>query len=110
MKKIIFAFILASFVLVGCKNEDKKETKTEVLASNPQEVSLAISGMTCEIGCARTIQSKLSKKEGVLNAQVVFTDSIATVKFDANKTNKKDLIAFVEGIGNGEMYKATEKK
>ena len=64
--------------------------------------------MTCEIGCAKTIQSKLSKKEGVLNAKVVFTDSIANIEFDANKTSKEDLIAFVEGIAGGELYKASE--
>ena len=73
-----------------------------------ENVSLAISGMTCEIGCAKTIQSKLSKKEGVLNAKVAFTDSIANIEFDANTTSKKDLIAFVSGIAGGELYKASE--
>ena len=88
---------IACFLITGCK----KEVKTE-------NVSLAISGMTCEIGCAKTIQSKLSKKEGVLNAKVVFTDSIANIEFDANKTSKKDLIAFVDGIAGGELYSASE--
>ena len=50
-----------------------------------ETVSLAISGMTCQIGCAKAIQSKLSKKEGVADVVVVFTDSIATITFDSNK-------------------------
>lgn len=103
-KKILFSFVIACFVLTGCKNDTKKET----LNANKQNVSLAISGMTCEIGCAKTIQSKLSKVEGVLEAKVVFTDSIANIEFDANKTSKKDLIAFVDGIAGGELYKASE--
>lgn len=103
-KKILFSFAIACFVLISCKNEAKKE----VLPVQKQNVSLAISGMTCEIGCAKTIQSKLSKKEGVLDAKVIFTDSIANIEFDANTTSKEDLVAFVNGIAGGDLYKATE--
>jgi mercuric ion binding protein len=112
IQKILFVLAFVSFLAVGCKNEVKKEEatqeqKTEVVA-DAKDLSLSISGMTCEIGCARKIASDLSKKEGVLEANVVFNDSIATIKYDANKTNKADLIAFVEGIGSGDMYKASE--
>ena len=100
IQKIIYALASACYVLTGCKQE-VKEVKTE-------NVSLAISGMTCEIGCAKTIQSKLSKKEGVLNAKVIFNDSIANIEFDANTTSKIDLIAFVSGIAGGKLYKASE--
>jgi len=98
-KKIFYAFAIALFVITACK--ENKTVKKE-------NIALAISGMTCEIGCAKTIQSKLSKKEGVLDAKVIFTDSIANIEFDANTTSKKDLIAFVEGIAGGELYKASE--
>ncbi len=100
-KKIVFAIAIACFIVTGCKKETPKEVKKE-------SVALAISGMTCEIGCAKTIQSKLSKKEGVLDAKVIFNDSIANIQFDANTTSKKDLIAFVDGIAGGEMYSASE--
>jgi mercuric ion binding protein len=103
-KKILFSIAFAFIILLGCKNDAKKGA----IPVNKQNVSLAISGMTCEIGCAKTIQSKLSKKEGVLNASVIFKDSVATVEFDTNKTSKKDLIAFVDGIAGGELYKASE--
>lgn len=96
-QKILYTIAIACFILVGCEKDVKKEN-----------VSLAISGMTCEIGCAKTIQSKLSKKEGVLDAKVIFNDSIANIEFDANTTSKKELIAFVDGIAGGELYKALE--
>ena len=76
IQKIVFSIAIASLMLIGCKNEIKKET----LPANTQNVTLSISGMTCEIGCAKTIQSKLSQKE---------------------------LIAFVEGIAGGDFYKAS---
>ncbi|MDG1396826.1 MAG: heavy metal-associated domain-containing protein [Polaribacter sp.] len=103
LKNIIYSVAIACFVLVGCKSEAKKEVVKE-------NVALAISGMTCEIGCAKTIQSKLLKKEGVLQAKVIFNDSIANIEFDANTTSKKDLIAFVEGIAGGDLYKASENE
>ena len=75
-----------------------------------ESVSIHISGMTCEIGCAKTIESKLSKKEGVASAEVVFTDSIAEVEFDRTKTSSEDLITFINGIAGGDSYVGTEVK
>ncbi|WGH74600.1 heavy-metal-associated domain-containing protein [Tenacibaculum tangerinum] len=108
-QKIVVALTLVSFLAVGCNNEAKKEEtpQNQEVAANIQEASFAISGMTCEIGCAKKIASDLNKKEGVLEANVVFNDSIANVKFDANKTNKAELMAFVDGIGDN-MYKTSK--
>ncbi len=66
--------------------------------------------MTCEIGCAKTIESKLAKKEGVAKATVAFTDSLATIQFDANKLSTEDLTSFINGIAGGDLYSATEVK
>ena len=108
-KKLIFTLLVACCTLTSCNSEKKTTTKTTTtLTADAQNISLAISGMTCEIGCAKTIESKLSKKEGVLDAKVIFSDSIATIKFDATKTSKTDLIAFIDGIAGGDLYKASE--
>lgn len=96
IQKIIFVLIIATLAFVSCKQEVKKE-----------ELAISISGMTCEIGCAKLIESKLNKQEGVLEAKVVFNDSIATIKYDGAKTNKASLISFVEGIA-GNLYTAKE--
>tara|TARA_Y100000034_G_scaffold105927_1_gene133912 strand:+ start:266052 stop:266465 length:414 start_codon:yes stop_codon:yes gene_type:complete len=101
MKNLTITLAIFSFLFISCNQNAPKEEKKA-------QVSLAISGMTCEIGCAKTIESKLSKKEGVLDAKVIFKDSIANIEFDANKTSKKDLIAFVDGIAGGDLYKAKE--
>ncbi len=111
IQKFIFAVVVACLVLTACKSEVKKEHKTEIAKdAKVKNLTMNISGMTCEIGCAKTIQSKLAKKDGVIDVEVVFRDSIATIKYDANKTNKADLIAFVDGIAGGELYKASENK
>ena len=106
IQKILFALAIVTLAFTGCKTESQEENQTETTMGT-KEVAINISGMTCEIGCAKTIESKLSKHEGVLEAKVIFNDSIATVKYDAAKTNKASLIAFVSGIAGG-MYNATE--
>jgi copper chaperone CopZ len=108
LQKLIFLATLLSFLAVGCKNKTEKTQEKEViLTTSTQNISLHISGMTCEIGCAKYIQSKLHKQAGVLNAKVIFTDSIANIEFEANDTSKSILIAFVNGLAGGEMYQAT---
>ena len=113
-KKAIFLLLaISATLIISCSINDEKgktkDLKSDVLQMAKMEtISLAISGMTCEIGCAKTIQSKLSKKEGVADAVVVFTDSIATITFDSNKTSTEDLSSFITGIAGGNLYTASE--
>ncbi len=109
VKSILFAIAILFVSFTSCKKEAEKTViNKEISIAKMETVSLNISGMTCEIGCAKTIQSKLSKKEGVASAKVVFTDSLATIQFDATKTSSEDLITFISGIAGGDSYKASE--
>ena len=113
-KKAIFLLLaISALLIISCSVNDEngktKDLKSDVPRMAKMEtVSLAISGMTCQIGCAKTIQSKLSKKEGVADAVVVFTDSIATITFDSNKTSAENLSSFITGIAGGNLYTASE--
>ena len=113
-KKAIFLLLaISALLIISCSVNDEngktKDLKSDVPRMAKMEtVSLAISGMTCQIGCAKTIQSKLSKKEGVADAVVVFTDSIATITFDSNKTYAENLSSFITGIAGGNLYTASE--
>ena len=113
-KKAIFLLLaISALLIISCSINDEKgktkDLKSDVLQMAKMEtVSLAISGMTCQIGCAKAIQSKLSKKEGVAAAVVVFTDSIATITFDSNKTSAENLSSFITGIAGGNLYTASE--
>ena len=112
ISKFIAVAFLAVFTFSACKTEVKKvqkETK-EVKAENLQKMAFNISGMTCEIGCAKTIQSKLSKKAGIASAKVIFKDSLGLVEFDANAISKEDITAFVNGIAGGDLYKVNNAK
>jgi copper chaperone CopZ len=113
-KKAIFLLLaISATLIISCYINDEKGKTKDLKSDVPrmakmETVSLAISGMTCQIGCAKTIQSKLSKKEGVADAVVVFTDSIATITFNSNKTSTEDLSSFITGIAGGNLYTASE--
>ena len=112
-KLFLLVLLISSISIISCSFNDAKTntkpTKNEVAKIvKTESVSLAISGMTCEIGCAKTIQSKLSKKQGVTKANVIFTDSIATIEFDPHKTSTEELTSFINGIAGGELYKASK--
>jgi len=110
-QRIIIILLVATFSITACNTESKKAPEAKIETSpNPQKLAFNISGMTCEIGCARTIQSKLSKKNGVTSAKVIFKDSIGMVEFDANTISKEDITSFVNGIAGGDLYKVNNVK
>ncbi|MES2409940.1 MAG: heavy metal-associated domain-containing protein [Bacteroidota bacterium] len=117
--KSIVTFGIASALLMGCKDAGSKptaastEAKTEkkvVAAAKPETASFKIEGMTCSMGCAKTIESKLSQLEGVQNVTVDYDKKEATVEFDASVLTPEKLTKTVESTGDGETYKVSEMK
>ena len=113
---LLISLLFVVLVLTSCKNKSEDESfdnnnsiKSEKLAeADVRKVSLNIKGMTCEIGCARTIQSKLSKTEGVKLAKVNFEKKNGIVEYDANILSEKEIVSIVEEIAGGDLYKITE--
>ena len=102
LKKIVFITV-TSLLLFSCKNEPKgtdeatpAETAdtlaTPETTANLETASFNIEGMTCQMGCANTIESKLSGLDGVSDAKVDFENKTAVVKFDAAKQTSETLI------------------
>jgi Cu+-exporting ATPase len=112
MKKIAFILIV-SFIFISCNNTSKKEAnevktpETEV-AANYKSIEVEIEGMTCEIGCARTIQSKLSKVDGVTYSIVDFESKKGIFTFDENKLSEYDIVNKIDGIAGGDVYTVTK--
>jgi len=120
--KIIAAFAIASLVLVSCKKEEDKNlanikpVKTAVkehkaiAAENVQTASFEIEGMTCAMGCAKTIEKELSNLDGVEKATVDFDKKTATVVFDKTVQNQENLTKTVQATGDGKTYKVSNIK
>lgn len=104
-QNIILAFI-AVVLFVSCDNaKEANATKVEL-----QSIEVTLDGMTCEIGCAKLIQSKVYKLEGVTESKVEFEKNIGVFTFDKNKISSKEIIKNIEGIAGGDLYKVTASK
>ena len=121
--KSIAIITLSGLLFASCK-ETKTEEKTEIAstetsapkvkkeiaAANLQTASFTIEGMTCAIGCAKTIQEELTALDGVQEAKVDFDKKLATVTFDKTVQTPESLTKVVQETGDGKTYKVSNMK
>src|SRR5690606_26452636 len=117
--KGISMLFLAATLLVSCKqNSNKQEDTTtntvtdttNVAEDNSasdgisgviQKATFEVEGMSCAVGCAKVIESKLAKLDGVKAATVDFESKTATVEFDDARQTPETITKTVEEIANG---------
>ena len=119
--KSIAIIALSGLLFTSCK-ENKAEVasastetaaptvKKEIAAENLQTASFTIEGMTCAIGCAKTIQEELTALDGVQTAKVDFDKKLATVTFDKTVQTPETLTKVVQDTGDGKTYKVSNMK
>ena len=117
--KPIATLAFCSLAIIGCKETSSKpgaEMRNEVataekkVAQKPETATLKIDGMTCSMGCAKTIERKLTEMEGVQEAKVDFDKKLATVTFDKTVQTPESLTKIVEATGDGKTYKVSNMK
>lgn len=117
----IFTLALSTLLFIGCKETDSKvaegdttiavvDAKTETIAAKPETASFSIDGMSCEIGCAKTIQKKLAATTGVQEAKVDFDAKEATVNFDAAVISTEKIQEIIEKAADGKTYTVSDVK
>lgn len=94
---------LAGMTFVSCKeatsnNEDTATVETMDENAVLATTSFTIEGMHCEVGCAKNVEKKLAKLDGVKEATIDFEGKKATVTFDTNKQSPEILVETVEKI------------
>ncbi len=111
---------LSSLLLLSCKKMEAPQTiiaseiaakpNSKTTASKPTMTTFTIEGMTCEIGCAKTIQEQLASMDGVQNATVDFVKKFAKVEFDASKQTPALILKAVQETGDGKTYVVSNMK
>ena len=113
---------LSLLLFISCKETGNKvetdanetstvtEAKKYTVAAKPETATFKIDGMSCAVGCARTIEKKLSKTDGVQEANVDFDKKEATVSFDAAVISAEKLQEIVEKTADGKTYKVSDVK
>lgn len=120
--KSILTIMLVSIMFSGCKEKTTEnvvdatsetqatKVKKEIATANLQTASFTIKGMTCEIGCAKTIQEELNGIDGVQTAAVNFEKESATVSFDKTVLTPEELTKVVEATADGKTYTVSNMK
>ena len=116
MKILKLVLVAGLFFTISCKetaNEVKTETKkaeiAQIAPENLQKATFKVSGMTCEVGCANMIQTKLTEMEGMQQAEVNFEAEIATLSYDKTKQTPESITAMVENLAD-HAYKVSDFK
>ncbi|WP_323787576.1 heavy metal-associated domain-containing protein [Psychroserpens sp.] len=122
--KNLLVIALISVSMMACKNDAKPEVKTvetevtseantaEAKQLDPNatyaKAEFGIEGMTCAMGCAKTIEKKIAKMDGVKSAKVDFEKEIAMVEYDEAKVTTNSLEEAVAKAGD--TYKVKDMK
>lgn len=119
LKNIVTLVVLA-LVFASCKNETAPEvvtvetetTEVAVAELDPNatyaKAEFTIEGMTCAMGCAKTIEKKMAKMDGVKSAKVDFDTRLAMVEYDEAKVNAMSLEEVVKKAGD--VYSVKDMK
>jgi Cu+-exporting ATPase len=117
--KIICLIALTTLFVIACKNETQPELKTvntAVMAkantldpnAHYAKAEFSIEGMTCAMGCAKTIEKKIAGMDGVKSAKVDFGKEMAMVEYDDAKVTPQSLEEAVKKTGD--MYSVKDMK
>ena len=117
--KTILVVACVSILTLACKNESQPEVKTvdseattltKELDPNATyaKAEFGIEGMTCAMGCAKTIEKKIAKMDGVKSAKVDFEKELAMVEYDEAKVTPNSLEEAVAKAGDA--YKVKDMK
>lgn len=120
--KYVSLMVIALLVITSCKNNEQPEVKTIAIESGKEvqdqmsldpnatyaKVEFSIDGMTCAMGCAKTIEKKMAKMDGVKSAKVDFEKELAMVEYDEAKVTPASLEEAVAMAGD--VYKVKDMK
>ena len=109
--KLTVPLVSILVLILNCKQNKEAEIISVETANSQSHIEIpqanvlnyatatfTIKGMSCEMGCARAIENKLSKLDGMSKASVNFKEEMATVKFDANKVDETLLTSTVNSV------------
>ncbi len=116
--KISLTLAVVATLTLCCKHDVDPEVKTikieEELVktvdpnANYAKAEFTINGMTCQIGCAATIQKRILKMDGVKSAIVNFEKKLARVEYNDAKVTPTILEEAVTNVSN--TYKVSDMK
>lgn len=107
----ILMLLISVSVFGACSNSNTAHEEDAPAASNENveanaTLTVSIEGMTCAVGCAKTIQKAVAEIPGVAFSEVNFDESQGIFSFDNTQVQAEEIIEAISGINEG-AYKTT---
>ena len=102
--KFVFVWLALLFVVPSMSSYAQTETTSQELSLS--KMSMTIDGMTCMMGCARSIEVELRNIDGVRDAVVDFNTATASVDTILRKHQNRPWLIFVNSYRKG-AFKAS---
>jgi periplasmic mercuric ion binding protein len=114
-KITVMLLATAGILFISCKKEttqntDENSAKDTKAIAKSETTTFNIEGMTCAMGCAKTIETKVASMEGVQKATVDFDNKTATIQYDAAVQSPEKIVELVESVADGKTYKVSNVK
>jgi len=107
MNKLVkFGLVCLALLFVVPSVSSYAQTQTTSQEISSSKMSMTIDGMTCMMGCARSIEVELRNIDGVRDAVVDFNTATASVDYNSTETSESALVDFVNSYRKG-AFKAS---
>lgn len=97
------AVAIVFFISIGQNSIFAQNTpaKSNTQANKESIVSaeIAVSGMTCQMGCADGIDRKLKKTEGIIKSSTKIESGICKVTYDESKISMDKILGIIKDRG-----------
>jgi copper chaperone CopZ len=113
-RNLILIVAICIFSFGQAQAEYVKTTTTNVVSfankDKNKTLKLKITGMTCA-GCSNHVSNALKDVDGVIDYTVQYPENAATIQYNPEKINPKELIEIIEKTGyKAEVIKEKTKK
>lgn len=102
VRRLVLLGLIGGLVATNARPEEPSSLLPPIANATNR---FAVTGFRCE-GCARGLASELRRTPGVVMVSVSFTNRLAVVAFDTNRTATHHLIRAIEEAG----FKARQLK
>ncbi|HVA99425.1 MAG TPA: cation transporter [Bacteroidia bacterium] len=93
-----------------CKANTTNSEITTIVKNGNKTIKLKITGTTCA-DCSNHVTQALEALKGVAKVELAYPIDIATIKYDASKTNPTEMIKAIEKAGyKAEIINETKSK
>ncbi len=96
--KYIFLFVFAMF-FINVSNVAAQHTDKKAVQTSSQKVTLTVSGMTCQKGCADGIDKKLKSTKGIVRSKTLLSTGESNITYNPAEISLEDIVAIIKDRG-----------